>query len=700
MEQMIKQLFEKYPEKRVTFINNLNHSETWKSWKKFVECSKEDLTKINLRQIFPNEIILDFEDKTQIEETKARLESLGLNYTMWDTGSRGVHFRIFFSNLENFELEKRNEIRKIIIKEFNSDPTKASENTLIALEDRPHYKTMKNKVLILDNSNTEANAITENYIVIADKNIEKFKEISSELKDEDFKNYHLKDSFFKYISENIIGDGMSRNNTIFKNIAVALIKEGLTEQEIFNLMNPIILKNFPGKTYNEFNGWLQKAIYKTIKDYNLSEVNLWGKMYTQGPSFYDLSPVTIDDEYFDFDSLEKEINNTPKFKFLEKINEYLKKIKNLNNWAIQNHFINIIARKTFINKRELLNKLEKLEDISIKTYNIDELFNLEVPKMNFFVKPIIPKKSLIFIGGMFGHFKSMFVTSLVLYSLFEFKFIESFKREEIPRVLVYDKENDISVMASRIQSILKGNNIDKDEVSKVMKQLTVINDFDCIDLKKEVERAMPYDLIVLDSYRRFLNGNENDSEVSNKFYVDFIKPLRDLGKSIIIIHHLKKFGKEELDEDFLMQLFRGTGDIIAQADLAFILFKNEGVSLVGEDTNIFDVNVIKVKNRYGINISKDISFKVETKEEDSIVKSARFSSSTYRKLAPPKIKAKNEIVELIKTNGVMTRNKICENFSASSGLSDISIFRYLKELVSEGILIQPEFGHYKIANFN
>jgi len=141
------ELLNTYPETQVTFIDKINNN-SWPKWKAWKECSQEEKNKVNLRQLFPTEIILDFEDKNLIEQTKIKLTANNLHYYLYNSGSRGVHFHLLFDNLEFYNEEQRTQIRKLFIKEYNADETKSSEKTLIAMCDKPHFKTLNNKTLI------------------------------------------------------------------------------------------------------------------------------------------------------------------------------------------------------------------------------------------------------------------------------------------------------------------------------------------------------------------------------------------------------------------------------------------------------------------------------------------------------------------------------------------------------------------------
>jgi len=93
---------------------------------------------INQRQILPIEIVLDIEEKEKIKPIVIILKNLKSvdDYTIYNTGSRGYHIHIFFSNEELSEDEKL-----FLIKKFGVDVQKSSDKCLIALENCPHWKT-------------------------------------------------------------------------------------------------------------------------------------------------------------------------------------------------------------------------------------------------------------------------------------------------------------------------------------------------------------------------------------------------------------------------------------------------------------------------------------------------------------------------------------------------------------------------------
>ena len=100
---------------------------------------------VNHRQILPNEIVLDLEEKELLNPAIEKLKEWSWDFSAFATGSRGYHIHIFMKR-ELTEREKLN-----IIKQFNADTQKASGKCLISLEYAPHWKSNKIKDLVNGN---------------------------------------------------------------------------------------------------------------------------------------------------------------------------------------------------------------------------------------------------------------------------------------------------------------------------------------------------------------------------------------------------------------------------------------------------------------------------------------------------------------------------------------------------------------------
>lgn len=128
---------------------SVNKFGRWLSYSKIKHQNKDFIDLINSRTIFNVEVVLDLEDKNRFPDVIKKLNEDKLNYYAFYSGSRGYHIHLFFPELKNYDSEMRKSIRKKIIERYNCDLNKVADRTMIALENFPHYKTGRPKILHL-----------------------------------------------------------------------------------------------------------------------------------------------------------------------------------------------------------------------------------------------------------------------------------------------------------------------------------------------------------------------------------------------------------------------------------------------------------------------------------------------------------------------------------------------------------------------
>jgi len=120
-------------------------------WKKYSELIfpidyNEDwkIKNINNREILPNEVVIDLEEKESLQKVLEKIKSFKVPYYVWDTHSRGFHIHIFLDRILSVE-------EKLwVIKECGGDIQKANNGTTIALENAEHWKSGKKTELLLN----------------------------------------------------------------------------------------------------------------------------------------------------------------------------------------------------------------------------------------------------------------------------------------------------------------------------------------------------------------------------------------------------------------------------------------------------------------------------------------------------------------------------------------------------------------------
>lgn len=435
------------------------------------------------------------------------------------------------------------------------------------------------------------------------------------------------------------------------------------------------------KNCSEAHGKLDKVTYKKVLRIAEDKYGFIPKQ--QGV----ILPTEKKDE---MSQLDEDIFTTPKDDLLRGIDNFLSRITKIENIIFKKYLISKIAFKTKVGKRELekqLDKVSKIEEVK-NPIAITDLLKQNFPEIEYLINPIIPK-GCILIGGKAGVGKSLISLGIAISLKNKEKFLGKFEIIKNPKILYYDLENGSNVFKWRLEYLIRGLNVNRDN----LQDFHLEENFNKANIEKELELSKNFDLIILDSYRRFLEGTENDSDITDKFFSEYIKPLKNAGKTIIILHHLKKIKLSELSDDDLIDAFRGSTDIPAQFDLVYGVIKSPEVQEFETNNLSFNMSLLKAKNRLGLPI-KNFTFKIIKNE---IGKKTEFKFLNYGKLKEPKEIIQDKIILLLQEQGEISRKLIHELVIAETGAENSnSTDRWLKEMVENGLIIKSAYGKYKL----
>jgi len=616
----------------------------WPKWKKWEECSEEEKAFANLRELFPNEIILDFEDKNNKENITGMLKLDNIsNYEIWDSGSRGLHFHIIFNDLIKYEEHLRNRIRFKFITKYGSDITKASESTLIARQNSPHFKTMKEKILLLENKDKEINTIPKYLINMVKEDLEKEKsfETAYEVKDELFKDYFEKDPFWLYISNspNIIPLGTMRNNIIFPNLAIAAAKSGKNPEEIKNIITKMLKEKMPDIPWSVFNGWYQKALNGKIKTYNLFQINNWADTYTKQNEIYHIK--TMENSLF-----KKEIKDN------EKIDKQLEQIE------------------------------EGLYNLQI--YKDSELDDLKNTKIEWLVENWIAKGDICCVAGKSSSYKSTFTMYIAYCIVNNIPFLNKYNVNK-SKVLYLNEENSNATLYSIINRIKKGLNIENQKSDSLF--CSIIQNMS-LDNEKIIAAIIKYvkdnniEVIVLDSIRRFFSANENDATEVNRVFSILKKIRSETNTTIILLHHLKKPAMNNYNVD-IRDMLRGSSDFVNSFD-----------SILGLDRKHAQkgFKLTQIKSRAGEEKTGVIIKVIGNEQENStgFEEIGNVSEEKEVKVSKPDM-CSNEILKLLEDRKLMLFGK-GDLGDINAKWAEDTIKKALRILKSEGIIRETGSG--------
>jgi archaellum biogenesis ATPase FlaH len=511
---------------RFTYINEVT-GEKWSEWKKYSELTEKEKQQANLGIPSNKYIILDIDLKNKTEqEIKDEFNKIdkklifdGYPYFYADRTPHGFHIFLPFNNLEELDETLQKEIRKIFIKEYGGDEAKISMQGVISLPNKPHFKTGEIYPCL---KHTEGFNILTSYTIETAKKLieEKTKRINQAItEDVDFKDYFEKDKFFNFIATHKIPDGTNRDMVIFPNLAVACVKSGKSKQQIDEIMKPLISKNFPGKNYAEFEGWLKKAISGDVNTYNPIQLNKWAKTF-YNRSFYDLTPLIIE-------ILDDEEKN--------------------------------ITRKKFLTHQEIKDMKE---------------VNLE-----WIIKDWLPFGDICFLAGKAAAFKTTIAVHIAFCVANGLPIFQNYETKK-NKVLYLNEENNNIIFKQFIDRIAKGLDIDVSE--NIYFSLLENFRLDKIDSLEELIHFINTNeikLLICDSFRRFIGFDENNATEMNSLFTN-LKRLRKRckGLTIVILHHLKKDNSQiKLD---VRDMLRGSSDIVNSCDNVIGVSRRHGSNSV------------------------------------------------------------------------------------------------------------------------
>jgi len=208
----------------------------------------------NHRLVLKNELVFDFDaehkilNKKGMEHICTDLDRYGWSYSVWDTGSKGYHIKLFFDELLPLEPEERVEVKKWLIDFFVADKFfvfnnkryylkdmldfgKSGEKTLISMEWASHWKSRQPMIRIKKTKRGD-NKIPEEIW----KLYENYKVMMEELRIKKEKYYEENKKLFKGKTYNCIEFFETGQITdCRKRILFALVNHYKTKMEIGTL---------------------------------------------------------------------------------------------------------------------------------------------------------------------------------------------------------------------------------------------------------------------------------------------------------------------------------------------------------------------------------------------------------------------------------------------------------------------------------
>lgn len=413
--------------------------------------------------------------------------------------------------------------------------------------------------------------------------------------------------------------------------------------------------------------------------------------------------LKIAKEKYGFVNLEEEIYELSDNAARNKRDELLERISKYKDWVTQDDFLGMLARKIKIKKFVLQKRMKELIEDKTPRESISafELLKEPFPNIEYYVDPFLPKGQLIFIGGKPGSTKSMFVLDMILKILMHKPFLDhNVLIDKTTKILYYDLEGEKEGAHRRISYLLKG--IEENLNTNAFKNLTIPVRkkgsgllFKSNNLLSEVKYCLNFDIIVLDSYSKFLSGDENKSEITTAFYNNFLAPLVAAKKTIIVIHHLKKYKEEDFSKYDLMSLLRGSSAISADCDIVYLLDKvAETIDDNGLMTQVINFKKTQ-KNRPGL-ILRNFVFEVimDKKNQKTFLKFKTYGST--KKFTVLQTNIKNKVFKILANKNAQRKEIINVLEQYFKDVSKGYFIKILEQMVDNDEISNPKKGVYSL----
>lgn len=262
--------------------------------------------------------------------------------------------------------------------------------------------------------------------------------------------------------------------------------------------------------------------------------------------------------------------------------------------------------------------------------SIEELLASNFPPPTWIVDKLFIEEGIGILSGDPASYKTFLFLDLAISVALGTSWLGNFETKQ-QKVWIIDKESTIPKLKQRIQYLKNGKVAwqDKKILLSSDQLLTVMADGKMWDQSLEKAADLGVNLILLDSFRRFLPGTENDSEITNRFFSHLAK-CRSFGISVLLTHHHRKKVKDESQD--ATSMIRGSSDILSNLDTHLVVEKQTEGDLLkltpnkikdGEPISPFAVR--RIEDLDGLRFeyqgdSKNFTFDTKAKEWEKVSK--------------------------------------------------------------------------------
>jgi len=350
----------------------------------------------------------------------------------------------------------------------------------------------------------------------------------------------------------------------------------------------------------------------------------------------------------------------------------------LENPKVMEETLKVAEQDYGLKESDILKRIKAIKNFSVLDW--EQLKNYECPSYRWRVQNLIQDKKIIVVAGSSAVYKSWLLLYMGLCVAKGVPFLDNFPVEQ-GDVLYIDRENSIPELQNRAEMIANGMGIstkDKLGIYFLSEQSLYLNEQEDIDFVANFIKEKNIKFVVIDTYRRVVDFEENDANMVSLFFTGILKPICErTGVSMAMIHHHKK-GKSEHDEK---ELLRGSSDLVNFVD-GVIQITRKGSKIIvkqtknrsGKEIDAFEVNIKTDEEEY---------FKFEYMgQKQDLSASGRATEALILWFTQKKI--------------IEFKTKDAQEVCFGKGIKKVTFFSALGELEKRGMIIKNAHGKYKV----
>ena len=259
----------------------------------------------------------------------------------------------------------------------------------------------------------------------------------------------------------------------------------------------------------------------------------------------------------------------------------------------------------------------------LKVYSLDELLELKIPKRQYLLSPWLQSQGLCMIYSSRGYGKTWIALEIAYIVASGGNFL-SWEAEYPAGVLYIDGEMPLIELQERASQINKRENKELKTPLKFLTRDAQEGNFpnlSTIEGQEQIESLINDEikLVVLDNLSTLFRSGKEDESDSWLPIQNWLLSLRSLGKSVLLIHHAGKSGKQRGTSrredvlDTVITMKRPTG-YKAQDGACIEVYFEKNRALYGDDVKPFEARLESNTNDDGI---KTLSWTCKSLEDST-----------------------------------------------------------------------------------